>query len=187
MGPGMGCGSSPIIPEFLLDSFIILALHDKYPIHFIVKYVTGIGNIHRSLCRARGNTAPILAGTGPLECTGTRALTVLWSLYVQICHDFSQSVFFMSQWRPFLNIHRKLSTWYRLTSYLSITRIILTQLSLQSLPLFLKVIPVCIHFSRQSGCISWNRTVPASMLDFFFLQLIFYRLKKIFFGQFKLF
>lgn len=42
------------VPEFLLNGLLILALDDKQPIHFILKYVTGIGNVHSSFCREGG-------------------------------------------------------------------------------------------------------------------------------------
>lgn len=54
----------PSVPEFLPNSLIILALHDEHPIHFISKYVTGIGNVHSSLCREGGSQATFWLGQG---------------------------------------------------------------------------------------------------------------------------
>lgn len=64
MVPVTGCGSSSLIPEFSSNSLIIVAFHDKYLIHLILEYVTGIGNVHSGLCRARRNTGRIWLGQG---------------------------------------------------------------------------------------------------------------------------
>lgn len=42
------------IPEFFLDSLLILAFQIKQPIHIILKYARSIGNVRSSLCREGG-------------------------------------------------------------------------------------------------------------------------------------
>ena len=59
-----GCGSSSLIPEFSSNSLIVVAFHDKYLIHLVLEYVTGIGNVDSSLCRARGNAGRSWLGQG---------------------------------------------------------------------------------------------------------------------------
>ena len=61
---GRAVAAFPSVPEFLPNSLIVLAFHDKYLIHFILKDVTGIGNVHSSLCREGGTQGRILAWTG---------------------------------------------------------------------------------------------------------------------------
>lgn len=64
---GCAVAALPSVPEFLPNSLIITAIHAKHPIHSVVKYVTGIGDVHSSLCREGGTQVTFW----PAQCAGT--------------------------------------------------------------------------------------------------------------------
>lgn len=61
---GWAVAALPSVPEFLPNSLIIIAVHAKQPIHSVVKYVTGIGDVHSSLCREGGTQVTFWSGQG---------------------------------------------------------------------------------------------------------------------------
>lgn len=68
---GQAVAALSSVPEFLLNSSIILAFHDKQPIHFIPQYVTGIGDVHSSLCREGEHRVHVGQNKVFSQCTTT--------------------------------------------------------------------------------------------------------------------
>lgn len=72
---GQAVAALSSVPEFFLNSCIILAFHGKQPIRFIPKYVTGIGDVHSSLCREGEHRLHVGQSKVFAQCATTQTLT----------------------------------------------------------------------------------------------------------------
>ena len=80
------------VPEFFQNSFPICAFHHEHPIHFILEYPTGVGDVHSSLY-GKGNMGLILTGTYHASYLGRKSrlrATCPGLPWIQLkCRDFS--------------------------------------------------------------------------------------------------